>query len=157
MNAKQEQLFKKCIFEKVPYNILCECKTKNGGFTDSYRCTLTPMVAASFFQGEEMDGGNIVIEIKPYLRQMENMSKSEAIEYDSTFNNLEGLGAIETLATFDWLNANGFDYRGIIHLGLAYPATDEVTEIYRRNYAKYIQEKDSLDKNGFGMQMAIDL
>ena len=66
-------------------------------------------------------------EIKPYLRPMSSMTDEEKLEYRKTqwvyqadycapeyFDDLE---------SYDWLNKNHFDYRGLIEKGLAIDAT----------------------------------
>ena len=63
---------------------------------------------------------------KPYLRPMLNMTKEEEQEYSLLLND-GGWGITEDLISdcIDWLNANHFDYRGLIERGLALS-----TEIY---------------------------
>lgn len=59
---------------------------------------------------------------KPYLFPMSSMTEEQKIEltmlrtYVSLVKNKEYL-------LFDWLNANHFDYRGLIDMGLAIDAT----------------------------------
>ena len=64
--------------------------------------------------------------VKPYLRSMKSMSEAEKGEYKKTFDTYEnGMGTklvCQTYQTFDWLNARHFDYRGLIELGLALEA-----------------------------------
>lgn len=56
---------------------------------------------------------------KPYLRPMSSITEKEKQErYKfSAFNNIE---------VFDWYNAHHFDYRGLILMGLALPAPEEM-------------------------------
>ena len=63
---------------------------------------------------------------KPYLRPMSSMTKKEYNEYEKTllFNN--DFGDSQTIESFDWLNKNHFDYRGLIEKGLALEATEEM-------------------------------
>lgn len=53
---------------------------------------------------------------KPYLRPMESMTEEESQE----FSEIEIVG----YRNYDWLNANHFDYRGLIPMGLALEAPD---------------------------------
>ncbi len=58
------------------------------------------------------------IEILPYLRPMSSMTEEEQSEYDK----LPHIGCgdlIQGVERIDWLNMKGFDYRGLIHMGLA--------------------------------------
>ena len=80
------------------------------------------------------------IYIKPYLRSMSSMTESERFEveqiigYDvevrddflSLFSPaIKRLSYSELLAVFNWLNANHFDFRGLIDKGLAIEVTEE--------------------------------
>ena len=64
--------------------------------------------------------------VKPYLRSMKSMTAAEKDEYKKTFDTYEnGTGTklvCQSYQTFDWLNAHHFDYRGLIELGLALEA-----------------------------------
>jgi hypothetical protein len=61
---------------------------------------------------------------KPYLRPMSSMTKKEYNEYEKTllFNN--DFGDSQTIESFDWLNKNHFDYRGLIEKDLALEAPE---------------------------------
>ena len=58
-------------------------------------------------------------DVKPYLRPMSSMTEEERKEY--------GLILCDELSInqFDWLNANHFDYHGLIEKGLALEVTEE--------------------------------
>lgn len=64
---------------------------------------------------------------KPYLRPMESMNRVEVLEYISLKESIVASDGItysfETYKSIDWLNKNKFDYRGLIPMGLALPAT----------------------------------
>jgi hypothetical protein len=70
-------------------------------------------------------------DFKPYLRPMSSMTKEERSEYFD-FRNQElqrvafaEIGRESAIAEIsDWLNANHFDYRGLIERGLALEAPD---------------------------------
>ena len=79
----------------------------------------------------EIDG------IRPYLRPMSSMTKSERKEFDdlSKFDEDAWMGnhkvgfpkqARIMSKCVDWLNAHHFDYRGLIPKGLALEATEGV-------------------------------
>jgi len=80
------------------------------------------------------------IYIKPYLRPMSSMSESERFEVEQIIGydvevrddflglfspSIKRLSYTELLAVFKWLNANHFDYRGLIERGLAIKVTEE--------------------------------
>jgi len=64
----------------------------------------------------------------PYLHPMSSMTEEEYLEYSETrewkYVDDDHYEYFDTLETFDWLNANHFDYRGLIPMGLAIEATD---------------------------------
>lgn len=61
---------------------------------------------------------------KPYLFPLSSMSDEQLPYYITTLKYNKEVGeAVETLDTFDWLNENHFDYRGLIEKGLALDAT----------------------------------
>ena len=83
-------------------------------------------------------------DVKPYLRPMSSMTKEELYEVqeilgkgvkihdafiyivDSSINKFSYL---ELQAVFEWLNANHFDYRGLIERGLALEAPEGMYNI----------------------------
>ena len=68
------------------------------------------------------------IYIKPYLRPMSNMTNDEKETYESF---IIGIAKDETGAweLTDWLNKNKFDYRGLIPMGFALPALEDMYKI----------------------------
>ena len=67
------------------------------------------------------------LEYKPLLFPMSSMTEEQEIEYDATFATIiyeDGRkDSAMTYKSFDWLNKNHFDYRGLIPMGLAIDAT----------------------------------
>ena len=59
--------------------------------------------------------------IKPYLFPLSSMTKEQMKQFNETLIGTENLGWSNE--TFDWLNKNHFDYRGLIPMGLANDAT----------------------------------
>lgn len=70
-----------------------------------------------------------VTELKPYLRPLSSMTEEEEIEYDATFATIKltdgHYDSTMTYKSFDWLNANHFDYHNLIEKGLAIEVTEE--------------------------------
>ena len=64
-----------------------------------------------------------------YLRPMSSMTEEEKKEYELLANHciVTSIGFIhlEAAPLTDWLNAHHFDYRGLIHKGLAIEVTEE--------------------------------
>lgn len=79
---------------------------------------------------------DVVIDIKPYLRQMSSMTKEELKEFSYTILQQPDLDAVrnwqnlsiddleELTKVLDWLNTHNFDYRGLIEKGLALEAPE---------------------------------
>lgn len=67
-------------------------------------------------------------ECKPYLFPLSSMKEEQEIEYDATFETIvyeDGRkDSVMTYKSFDWLNKNHFDYRGLIPKNLAIDATN---------------------------------
>lgn len=70
------------------------------------------------------DIGALLEYSKPYLFPLSSMTEEQLPYYITTLKYNKEVGEmIETLDTFDWLNKNHFDYRGLIDKGLAIDAT----------------------------------
>ena len=79
-------------------------------------------------------------DIKPYLRPMSSMTAEEEYEYHQCKNidyieirEMEHTEMLETTAlcfshAIDWLNKKGFDFRGLIQMGLALEAPKDMYE-----------------------------
>ena len=63
----------------------------------------------------------LIEQCKPYLFPLSSMTEEQNLEYLRTCKG--GNVNVPTLASFDWLNKNHFDYRGLIEKGLAIDAT----------------------------------
>ena len=59
----------------------------------------------------------------PYLRPMSSMTEEERRTYDNLACDFDG---ISMAASIDWLNENMFDYRGLIPMGLALEAPEDM-------------------------------
>ena len=56
---------------------------------------------------------------KPYLFPLSSMTMDQRIEYSRTLVIFNESHCSQTYETYDWLNKNHFDYRGLIEKGLA--------------------------------------
>lgn len=70
------------------------------------------------------------IEVKPYLRPTSSMTEEEYIKYSETrdwrYVDDDHYEYFDTLETFDYLNSHYFDYRGLIPMGLALEAPEDM-------------------------------
>ena len=82
---------------------------------------------------------SVIEDIKPYLRPMSSMTKEEEDEFEELFIGYSisrdrncvyhsNRGDLN-LGIIDWLNANHFDYRGLIPMGLALEAKEGMYNI----------------------------
>ncbi len=69
-------------------------------------------------------------EIKPYLRPLSSMTEEEKSNYHNYRYWIEK-GDVEhcTINMMDWLNSHHFDYRGLIPMGLALEAPEDMYRI----------------------------
>ena len=71
--------------------------------------------------------------IKPYLRPMSSMTEEEKKEYHAidsrAYTCPEDIAHIPAADRIDWLNKKGFDYRGLIPMGLALEAPEDMYKI----------------------------
>lgn len=148
MTQEDKDLLLKDLCSRLPYGVKIELTWWVMGEGTCINTTLEPDHIEQLLNDED---GNI--EVKPYLRPMSSMTEEEAKElsilYDITdilsikitdeyidFEVDDGFCSIDTkiiwyndiissIETFDWLNKNHFDYRGLIPMGLAIAVTKE--------------------------------
>lgn len=99
-----------------------------------------------FLDNQQTDGEPYVLEdFEPYLRplnsmtdeekhELQELTKEDLSEFGRFIKNghglsLDGLYMFDKLRQLDWLNANHFDYRGLIEKGLALVAPKGMYEI----------------------------
>lgn len=63
---------------------------------------------------------------KPFLRPMSSMTEEEKKEFQEYVFESNEIGDIVTLDASDWLNKKMFDYRGLIPMGLALEAPEDM-------------------------------
>ena len=117
MTNEEKQLLLIDLCARLPHGVVCEMSNDVA--------TITEKIG---FPGiEQFADGNIVV--KPYLRPMSSMTEEELSEYRDTcrYWNIRGTVIYENTAdSFDWLNAHHFDYRGLIPMGLALEAPNDM-------------------------------
>ena len=125
MTTEEKQLLLIDLCARLPYGVKCSFISSKGDIPS----TITKIDVENETVSHKPDGQTVVyfhfIEsgyIKPYLRPMSSMTEEEKEEYDKTFDwdySIQG-------TPFDWLNANHFDYRGLIEKGLALEAPEDM-------------------------------
>lgn len=144
MNKQENRLLLKVICETMPYGIIVHRKSDNRDLEFMYADPMENMdhFVHCFDCQSELD------DMKLYLRPMSSMTEDEktcleeelCTMYNGGVNtDYESFG-IEILAThpwygdsfrqdftaLDWLNAHHFDYRGLIEMGLALEAPENM-------------------------------
>ena len=137
MTQEEKELLLKDLCGRLPYGVKVELHdevcTLLGYFADFVMLTSnTPM-------GQQTNIANI----KPYLRPMSSMTEEEEKEVNKLLGyrkNINDYGSIlcsgwngDVIVNIDvivsylnWLNAHHFDYRGLIEMGLALEAPEEM-------------------------------
>ena len=123
MTQENKELLLKDLCARLPYKVKVNEAT-HGDFT------LIGLTNERVFTTCEVEGchNDFPIEnIKPYLFPMSSMTEEEQRALDSMCNGVEMMSRLSGLKmfdkAFDWLDKNGFDYRGLIPKGLAIDAT----------------------------------
>lgn len=82
------------------------------------------------------DDGTYIDNVKPYLRPMSSMTEDERNEYFNIIKNTidfyncpKSEDICFLIIPIDWLNANHFDYRGLIEKDLAIEAPEDMYDI----------------------------
>lgn len=140
MTQEEKSLLLQDLCARLPYHVRLKIWLKDGtteeGFLDLEH-NYGDVLRDTFYY-------NKILDIKPYLRLMSNMTEEEKRELSSKYNwNIKGndisiryhsegywdddteCPTNEYLNLFDWLNKNQFDYRGLIPKGLAIEVTKE--------------------------------
>lgn len=128
MIQEDRELLIRDLCTRLPYGVLCHI---NNDDTNTPRKLIRIEV-------DEIDGNLLdfwtdipafkpiqvyLSEVKPYLRPLSSMTEEERKEYLHECDK-DDKDALTTPRHhgIDWLNANHFDYRGLIHKGLAIEA-----------------------------------
>ena len=130
MTEEDKQLLLIDLCARLPYGVICHIENDS-----DYEDILQPYdVKVSFGLLDRFRGHQF--HLKPYLRPMSSMTTEEEYEYHQCKNinyidicEMEHEEILETTAlcfshATDWLNKKGFDYRGLISMGLALEAKE---------------------------------
>ena len=140
MTQEYKELLLKDICARLPYGVMVGYSGKdNPGTLDKIGRVI--YVDTRFGTIQMQDGSGISYglppseTIKPYLRPMSSMTEEECIELDNIEATIENISEVIPNVPYyievaspkqiDWLNANHFDYRGLIPKGLALEVTPD--------------------------------
>lgn len=119
---EQKQLLLQDLCARLPYgvkvkeNYHTEICILNG--VDLGNNTIIMESTTTIFKGISLLSGNGKIKVKPYLRPMSSMTEEDKKDFRRFQLDCYNI-------TYDWLNKNHFDYRGLIPMGLAIAVTKE--------------------------------
>ena len=134
MTQKDKELLMKDLCARLPYGVKIKLGDNPNIFDLEYRIKFAVMYGDSDKLEDILD----VTNIKPYLFPLSSMTEAQQEEFDRIYaddmqvvasnlkNRLDGKPYERNLGHYrhiDWLNANHFDYRGLISKGLAIDAT----------------------------------
>ena len=135
MTQEEKQLLLQDLSARLPYGVICHynCVAEYDTMVLQKANCVNKLEGIIPFNGQigYMVGGDKVNalsgDIKPYLRPMDSMTEEEANEFETISEGLFTNEAPEQIwgEVIDWLNANHFDYRGLIEKGLAIAVTEE--------------------------------
>jgi hypothetical protein len=118
MTQEDKELLLKDLCARLPYGVKVEYK--NEIFDVEHVCPMYEEVKLDTYETWTVG----VSDIKPYLFPLSSMTEEQLPYYITTLKySEETRGMVETPNSFDWLNKNHFDYRGLIEKGLAIDAT----------------------------------
>lgn len=127
MTQKDKELLLKDICTRLPYmpkiRIIYQQQGVKGTEEGNVSCDFIEKIVNDLRNG-------VITDMQIYLRPMSNMTEEEKNDYLNTFKKSiigkdEEDGRVWTVDSIDYLNANHFDYRGLIEKGLAIEVTEE--------------------------------
>lgn len=123
MEQKDKELLLKDICARLPYGVKCNVGEKIPYTLCRIEIDNVNGHLLDFIETKDgLDMQVYLSEVKPYLFPISSMSEKQNHEFLSTCNGY--CDYYWTEETFDWLNKNHFDYRGLIEKGLAIDATE---------------------------------
>ena len=125
-NRQKDELLLKDLCSRLPYGV--KVQYEDGIFTIDYISATYEEVKLNTPDNYTID----VLEVKPYLFPIESMTEDQKKEYRKVCEldteilfkaPFDGTPFPALYNSQDWLDANHFDYRGLIPMGLANNAT----------------------------------
>ena len=130
MTQEEKQLLFKDLCARLPYHPILNWKFINNTSKDEELKELSDLYIWWITKAQDC-------EVKPYLRPMSSMTEEEynsmsweGCNHVINYSVKHGFQFVKitsfTIEILNWLNANHFDYRGLIPMGLALEATKDM-------------------------------
>lgn len=123
MTKEERELLLKDLSARLFYNVIVKQYSSINGYVNNDGETIDIPLNKLIHSVFERN----FLTIRPYLRPMSSMTKEEKIEYDS-FNAPTAHRKV-WVNRLDWLLSNHFDFRGLIPMGLALEAPEEMYKV----------------------------
>lgn len=122
MTPEDKDLLLKDLCARLPYGVMCHANEINLDGELLFINKVYNIVALYNDKAAGKFDTCQIADVKPYLRPLSNMTEEERKIYIEISSHLCGEIAAKTM--IDWLNKKGFDYRGLIPMGLALEAKE---------------------------------
>ena len=132
MKQEDKDLLSKDLCARLPYGVKIETEyfkkatlveiRKNISYGARKDLLITYDISGEETPYQSEERSTSIDKIKPYLFPLSSMSEEQKKEYENTTIK-DGILTVWTTSTYDWLDKNHFDYRGLIPMGLANDAT----------------------------------
>ena len=119
MTQEDKELLLKDLCARLPYGVKVKLGNNPNIFDLEYRIKFAVMYGDSDKLEDILD----ITNIKPYLFPMSSMTDEQKRDYQYITERWMNNPAYSISDSFDWLNKNHFDYRGLIDKELALDAT----------------------------------
>ena len=134
MTREEKQLLLKDLCGRLPYGVKCVFHSKDGCIPSTILRVDVENEVVMFADRPDMQKDksfsylHCIEDMKPYLRPMSSMTPDERFEYDE-LNHFYTKGLTFNVDEIDWLLAHHFDYQGLIPMGLALEAPQDMYKI----------------------------
>ena len=128
MKTDEKELLLKDLSARLPYGVIVNIT----GFDFDFKDKLTQIYKAGYGCSIQVTNNMPygIEQVKPYLLPLSRLYNLDRPDFYNTMREVRDkkgnhIEYIWTLQTYEWLNENHYDYRGLIEKGLAIDATNK--------------------------------
>lgn len=125
MTKEEKSLLLQDLCARLPYKVHCRVFKLNGDIKENDDILYGVIGDNVMTLKSDKDECLMYYQIKPYLRPMSSMTEEEKRDW-WTYKQVGETWEAQDSLSVDWLNANHFDYRGLIPKGLAIEAPKDM-------------------------------